>query len=331
MSGETAFVTGANGRIGLPVVRALVAGGWGVTGLARTEESARRVRALGARCLVGSLADEDVLVAGIRGATRVLHLAGGLRGPGRAETADAVNHQGARHLARALEKAGGTDLRALVFASTVAVYGDRSGLWIDEAMPPHPETAYGRSKVDAERVLEEAARKVGSGLQVARIAAVYGRGFPFLMDERMRAGTAWLPGEGRNFVPTMHVDDVVAALVLLASSPEARGVFHLADADPVPLGEFYRLVHTRAGGTPVRFWSTWVPSRVQFALAESNERIATRLGKCPRFTPDSLRLFTASARVKVKRLVEEVGFSHRYPSAREGVAAAFGEGEPRRS
>ena len=92
-SPPTAFVTGANGRVGIHLVRLLIAEGHDVVGLARSEDKARGVRDAGARCLVGDLDDADVLDEGLDGASIVYHLAGGMRGPGRI-TADHVNHQG---------------------------------------------------------------------------------------------------------------------------------------------------------------------------------------------------------------------------------------------
>jgi hypothetical protein len=69
------------------------------------------------------------------------------------------------------------------------------------------------------------------------------------------------------------------------------------------------MIATRAGGTPVRFWSTWVPSALQFGAAAINERLASRLGVKPRFTADNLRLFTASVRLRVERLEKELGYT----------------------
>ena len=71
------FVTGASGGIGSAVVPELIAAGHRVTGLARSEESARAITAMGAEPLPGSLADLDILRAGARAAEGVLNLAFG--------------------------------------------------------------------------------------------------------------------------------------------------------------------------------------------------------------------------------------------------------------
>lgn len=322
------FVTGAHGRVGSALVTELVRAGHAVTGLVRGAEQAARVEALGAATVTGRLSDPAALEAGLVGAELVFHLAGGLRGAG-ADTAERINLEGTRSLIAALgaTRSRRPPLRALVFTSTAAIYGDRSGLWVDETMMPYPQTAYGVSKLKAEKALFEAASSDAFPLRVARLAAVYGPGFPFLMADPIRAGKAWLPGEGRNYVSTIHVEDAVAGLLRLAQQDCPDGIYNLADPNPMTVAKFYAEVHRHVGGQPVRFWSTWVPSYVQQRLAARLEWISAALGRRPRVTPDALRLFTASSRLKVDRLDKELAFEWRFPDAVSGLAATFNRAE----
>lgn len=321
---ERVFVTGASGQIGLPLVRALRARGYEVTGLARDPARAEAVMAAGARLVRGGLEDPEALREGLDGASIVMHLAGGVRGPGR-QTADVINREGTERL---LAEAVGRPLRAFVLASTCAVYGDRSGLWVTEDYPPSPQTAYGESKVAAEEAVLAAFRSRGLPARIARIAATYGPGFRFMLADAMKAGRAWLPGEGANHVPVVHVDDVVEALVRIAEAAPDGSTWHVAGRSTPTLKEFYAAIHAKVGGKPVRFWSTWIPSVFQFGAARTNERWSTRLGRKPRLTEDNLRLYTASVRMKVDRLEKELDFTWRYPSHVEGIEASFG-GVPR--
>lgn len=311
------FVTGGNGRVGRHLVARLVELGHAVTCLVRSDAGEQLMREAGARPVRGALEDVPVVREAARGAEVVYHLAGGLRGPGR-RTPDLVNHQTTLRLIEAIG-----EVQTLLFTSSCAVYGDRSGLWVTEDLGPSPNTRYGRSKADAEAALLDAWRKRGLPVKIVRLAAVYGPGFPFLMDDRMRTGRAWLPGEGRNYVPTIHVDDAVSGIVRVAESGNAGEIYNLADRAPVTLGEFYRQVHEYVGGTPMRFWSTWIPSYVQTWAARYNERIQSRLGLRPRFTPDNLLLFRNSVRMKVERMEKELGFEWRYPETASGLAATF--------
>jgi nucleoside-diphosphate-sugar epimerase len=310
------FVTGGSGRVGQPLIRHLVDQDHTVVALARSDAAAAAVRAAGAHDVVrGDVLDADSMAPGVRGADWVLHLAGGVRGPGRT-TPDVLNRQGTEAL---LAACAGQPIAKLVLASSGAVYGDRSNLWIEEDFEPSPNTRYGRSKADAEQL----ALASGLPVVVARIAAVYGRDFPFGMVERMAQDKAWLPGEGRNHVPTVHIDDCVRALVHLAQVAPAGTIAHVADRTQPTLGDFYAAVNAAAGGTPVRFWSTYVPSYVQTWAAQQNERLQSRMGTTPRVTPDTLKLFTNSVRLRTEVLAD-LGFSWVYGDYGEGVRQAYG-------
>ncbi|MDP2310503.1 MAG: NAD(P)-dependent oxidoreductase [Pseudomonadota bacterium] len=315
---ETVLVTGGTGRIGAPLVRALLARGDTVAVL--TRDPGRATTIPGARLVKGTLFDPAALADALTGVTVVYHLAGGVRGAG-IDTADRLNREGTEALLAGVRAAQlapkAPPLRAFVYASSCAVYGDRSGLWVAEDYPPSPHTTYGAAKVAAEAAVTAA----GIPARIARIAAVYGPGFNFLLADKMRENKAWLPGEGRNIVPVVHVDDCVAALLRIGDS-DASGVFHVAGRTAPTLREFYTSVHAASGGAPVRFWSTWIPSALQLAVARANERIVAGLGRRPRFTEDNLRLYTASVRLRTERLEKELGFRWAFGDHKDGVRAA---------
>src|SRR3954447_22592745 len=68
------FVTGASGWIGSAVVPQLLSGGHTVVELARSEEAAERVAALGAEVLHGDLTDTGLLVDAAKNSDGVIHL-----------------------------------------------------------------------------------------------------------------------------------------------------------------------------------------------------------------------------------------------------------------
>ncbi len=320
--GGKVFVTGANGQLGIPLIRSLVADGYEVVGLARTPRRAARVEAAGATCLLGDVYDIDLLTEGCRGAAYVYHLAGAIRGRG-PETPDRINRMGTANLLAALERAG-TQPEAVLFASSCAVYGDRSGLWMEEDMRPSPMSRYGLSKADAENLLLEAHGERGLPLCIARIGVVYGPGFTVLLEDAIRRGRCWLPGEGQNLMPVIHVDDAIAALRAVAERGESGGVYHVSTWHPVQAREFYAAVAARVGGKPARFWSTYVPTFVQMHIADVFERGVARMGKRPLLSPDMLKLLTASVRMKPERLEKELDFTWRYPELEAGMDATYG-------
>ena len=314
------FVTGASGQIGVPLVCALVARGHSVVGLVHTPAKADSVRSAGAEVIEGALGDAAALAKGLAGATQVYHLAGGLRGPGK-ETADVLNREGTEALIAACR---GKKLDAFVFASTMAVYGDRSSMWIPEDYPVNPQTNYATSKAAAEAALLAAYQHDGLPVRIARVGAVYGPGVTFMAVDRLKAGKAWLPGEGKNHVPVVHVKDCVEALITIAERGAAGEVYHVAGKSTPMLKEFYAEVNKHVGGKAMRFWSTWVPSFFQFRGAALNEQICTVIGRKPRFTSDNLRLYVASIRLRTDRLEKELGFNWSFPDHKVGIADACG-------
>lgn len=307
---ETIFVTGASGRVGQPLVQALIAEGASVRVHARRAEAGSLLKGMGAEVFDGDLA--QLPERAFEGVSTLYHLAGGVRGKGQ-ETPDRIN----RALTEALLERVPSSV-SVVLASSGAVYGDRSNLWIEEDFEPSPNTRYGASKVASEKLV------LSRGGKVVRLAAVYGAGFPFLMDDRIRDGKAWLPGEGRNHIPTVHIVDAVRGFMAVAQRGQEQGIYHVADRSQPTTGAFFEAVHRQVGGTPVRFWSTYVPSYVQVYLAQQVERVASRTGQRPRLTPDALKLWTASVRLRTERLKDELGFSWRYADHERGIAACTG-------
>jgi nucleoside-diphosphate-sugar epimerase len=211
----------------------------------------------------------------------------------------------------------------VIYTSSCAIYGDRSGQWLDEDMPAYPNTRYGRSKQQAEEVLQQMSDQLKADIKIVRLAAVYGPGFPFMLEGLIRSGNAWLPGEGRNFVPTIHIDDAIEGLTRISQTDAPHQIYNLSDPEPVMLSEFYGIIARTLGSAPPRFWSTWIPSYVQHWLARNNERVQSKLPLKPKFTPDNLRLFTASSRLNIDRIEKELGMVWKYRSAKIGAEATI--------
>ncbi|RSO04196.1 non-ribosomal peptide synthetase/polyketide synthase [Streptomyces sp. WAC 06783] len=158
----TVLVTGATGGVGSFVLRELAARGIPVRALARPE-SAHLLAADGIEVAEGDLSDPDSLRAAAAGADAVIHAACTFTSP-------------EVDLAAMRAVLDGWRRGAFVFVSSVDAYGQPPVTDVTAETPPAgPFTAYGRAKLDCERMLLEAAGKGGrGGATVARVPIVWG-------------------------------------------------------------------------------------------------------------------------------------------------------------
>lgn len=123
------FVTGATGFIGGQVAARLLAQGHEVIALVRNPEKASHLAAMGARIQPGDLLDAERVVAGMRGADGIYHLAAWVQMGARDDRAYRVNVEGTRNVLTAMRDLG---IPKGVYTSSVAVYSDTDGELVDE-------------------------------------------------------------------------------------------------------------------------------------------------------------------------------------------------------
>ncbi|MDQ4067929.1 MAG: NAD(P)-dependent oxidoreductase [Actinomycetota bacterium] len=238
------LVTGGSGFIGRRLVEALVADGRKVRALVRSEAAARRVPE-GADVVMGDVGDVESLRRAAAGVDVVYHLAGGYRLEG--PELHATHVTGTANLLAALEP--GT---RMVYVSSTSVYGWDQAWPADHTSPPRPVGDYGRAKLAAETLVSG---WTGGATAIARPTITYGPGDEKGMLARavglMSRGLRWFPGDGRNHVHLVHVDDVVRGLRKLEDRGE--GVYVFAGPAPTPVGRIFKLVAEGAGLPPPRF------------------------------------------------------------------------------
>ena len=223
LAGRRVLVTGSGGWLGRFVVTALDGAGATVAGLDLTERGA------GPGGVVADLAAGPPELPGAFDA--VVHLAGLAHRVPRDDDESAlfhrVNTEGSRHLARALDAVGAPE--ALVFVSTVAVYGAESGEGIVEDRPREATDPYGESKRAAEDLLTDWGAAAGVKVAVVRPPLVAGPGAPGNLGDMiaaMRRRRYLSVAGGRARRSLVCADDLAAGIVAAAG---AEGAFHLTD------------------------------------------------------------------------------------------------------
>lgn len=200
-----------------------------------------------------------------------------------------------------LQHLGGTLQRLapswIGYLSTTGVYGDSGGAWVDEDSPTRP----GLPRSIARLACEQAWRQLGLPLQVFRLPAIYGPGRSPL--DNLRQGTARHIHKPGQMFSRIHVDDIVGALLHCLALPAAARpqTLILADRCPCPSSEMLGYA-AHLLGCPLP------PVQSYAAIA-------------PTLSPMARSFWSENRRASGRRLQEQLGYSLRYPTYREGLQA----------
>jgi UDP-glucose 4-epimerase len=251
------LVTGATGFVGRQIVSRLHEAGFDIRIASRLPQ-----RPAGADdCLVlpGADAPEEAFLALMRDVRHVVHCAA-LNNDRSAGEADlrTVNAVLTGRLARAA--ATRTDGRFIYLSSIRAVAGPDFSGTIDEATPPAPQCAYGRSKREGEiAMLEAFATAARADATALRLPPVYGEGMKGNLRGLMRLAATGLPlptGALRGVRSLISVDAVAGAVTHLLTRPmPPRPTYVLGDASPVTMSEIIAAFR-RGYGRPARLLPT---------------------------------------------------------------------------
>jgi uncharacterized protein (TIGR01777 family) len=297
-------VNGGSGLIGRRLVEELTAKGHEVRVLSRDPA---RVEGLPDGVEVESWNAESAsdLAPLLAGGDAVVHLAGANIGEGRwtERRKRLIVDSRVRSSAAVAEALAAADApRVLIQASAVGYYGARADEELTEEAPPGDDfLARTCREWEAASAPAEAA---GVRRVIARTGVVLtmeGGALPKMaLPFKLFAGGP--AGNGRQWMPWIHLEDEVAALVFLVENQTARGPFNLAAPQPATNRELSRALG-RALGRP-----SFMPAPA-FAL-----RIA--LGEMATLVLDGQRA--------VPRALLDLGFTFRYPRVEQALAAIFG-------
>jgi nucleoside-diphosphate-sugar epimerase len=204
--------------------------------------------------------------------------------------------------------AAAPSLKSIVYLSSVGVYGDHDGRWIDETTPPNPAHPRAARRIDAERAWLAAGEACGVPVAVIRIAGIYGPGVSAL--EAVKAGRAQRiikPGQVFNRIHVADLAQVIDKAVDLALTRGRGGIFNAADDEPAAPGDPVSFAASLLGVAP--------PDEIPFQEARQT------------MTPLAASFYGASRRVRNDRIKSVLGVSLRYPTYREGLRALAAPGK----
>ena len=189
------------------------------------------------------------------------------------------------------------DLAWVGYLSTVGVYGDRQGQWVDETAPARPTSERSLRRVLAEQAWLTFGAESGRRVEVFRLAGIYGPGRSVI--DNLRAGTARRivkPGQVFNRI---HVDDIARVLAAAIDTPAGHTLYNVADDEPAPPQDVVAYAAELLGIDP--------PPEIPIAQAG--------------LTGMSASFWAESKRISNARIKSALGVTLAYPTYREGLRA----------
>jgi len=303
MSERVVLVTGASGFVGSSLLASYPAERQRV-GLVRPGRAGTASGGLSFRTIDSW--SEESLTRAFAGVDAVVHAASVVHHPGATEAEYArFNVEGTRALLRACKAAG---VGRLVFISTIKVYGEepRAAI-IDESTPVVGDSPYARTKIEAERLVLEAASEGGLSAAVLRLCPVFGRGDKSNVQTMIRAVARRrfvLPGGGRNRKSIVHIS-TVTEVARAAVDSDVGGIFLVADAEAPTMRELTdTMARVLRAPRPLS-----VPAPLVHAALTALEAVFSLSGKTSPFTREQLRKLMEPTVCSPRRAQAELGAS----------------------
>ena len=273
------------------LARRLSANGWRISGSSTSNAGSARVQSLvwEAVRFDGTSSADEAMSKAIGDATHLVVSAA----PG--EAGDPVLRQLSALVADA------PHLAWIGYLSTVGVYGDHQGAWIDEDTPLKPTSVRSRQRVIAEQAWLAFAKSSGKRVQIFRLAGIYGPGRSAI--DNLQAGTARRIIKLDQVFNRIHVDDIAGVLAAAIAKPSAHhAIYNVTDDEPAPPQDVVAYA-AKLLGMPV-------PPDVPFAEAP--------------LSPMGLSFYGENKRVSNARVKSDLDFAFQYPTYREGMTAIAG-------
>jgi nucleoside-diphosphate-sugar epimerase len=299
--GMKIFIAGATGVLGRGLIRQFLERGHPVIGLARNRQGAQLIESLGGESRQADLFNVEQLARAAEGADVVIHAATSIPvksrvSPADFEMNDRIRREGTQALTTCAARVGA---QHYLQQSIVWLARPPDGSSFDESSKPEPD-AVTLSALDAENISLEAGARAGFKVSVLRCGTFYG---PDAAHTRffaagLRKRRLPIVGTGDAVLASLHVEDAASAFVAATEAGQG-GLWHVLDNQPATIKEFISYFAERLGAPPPRHVPVWLARLVAGSYAVS--------------------FFTQSTRTSNQRFRQDVGWSPRFPSYREGL------------
>ncbi len=191
----------------------------------------------------------------------------------------------------------------VIYISTTGVYGDCGGAWVGEASRCVPRTDRARRRVDAERRLRRFGRRCAVAVSILRAPGIYAA--DRLPLARLQRGEPVLLAEQDVHTHHIHADDLAQLACVAIFRGRPGRVYNAVDDTSMKMGDYFDFA--------ADFFGVPRPPRM------SREDIAATL------SPMALSFMSESRRLSNDRIRRELRVRLKYPTVREGFAAALND------
>ena len=301
---ERVLVTGASGLVGRALVAALVGRGYPVNALSRQK---RQAELPNVRFYQWDVPTGEIDSACLEGVGTIVHLAGENIAalPWSNNRKRAILESRTQSIALLYNVLGEQrnrqeGVRTVVSASATGYYNDRGDEWMSEDKAAAADFL-GQTCLEWERAVrrgeELGLRTVSlrSGVVLSGEGGVYDR-FAGLVKK----GLGVVPGKGTQWMPWIHIDDVVAMYIFALEHQGLRGVYNMAAPEQITFSTFVRTIASQYGR---RLWLPRVPDfLLKAVLGQMSE------------------MLLSSTRVAVDK-IRNAGFTFTYPNIKGAIEA----------
>ncbi|MEM2930232.1 MAG: NAD(P)-dependent oxidoreductase [Thermoproteota archaeon] len=309
------LVTGASGFLGGHLIEEMVSKGYDVIGMVRKSSNTSFLRSLGVKLRVGDLTIPESIKQATEDIDIVIHLAAYYTFFGKKEMYRKVNVDGTRLL---LEASLRNDVKRFVYCSSTEAIGPVKNPPAEEDSPPNPSYEYGRSKLEAEKIVRNYGDR-GVKYTILRPSGIYG---PRNVDDisywfitafaKNALPTRIIVGDGRNLIQFVHVKDAVQGFLLVLDKPEVseNQTYFISDDRAYTYLEVYEILSELCNRAPPRIHVPPILAKAFVAPVELFNRLRGRVV----FTwkTSTVNDLTSDRAYSIRKAVGELGFKPKY-------------------
>ena len=307
LKGVVCLVTGAGGFIGLQLCQALESNGAIVKRLLR-KHTDLKVKG----CFYCELGEQKIPVDAVRDVDIVFHLAGRAHslheGPDENDLYSKSNVKGTLDLLVACKN---QNIKKFIYFSSVKAMGEENESCLNETSESQPVTPYGRSKLEAERLVLSG--KYVPIATVLRLTMVYGVSDKGNLPKMIKAIS------NKRFPPypkvlnkrsMIHVDDIIQCAKLVAlSEKSAMNTYILNDGVEYSTRGIYEEI-LKCLGRKIPVWG--VPIFILYIVAATGNLIQLITGKYAPIDLERLKKLTGNSYYSSVKAVNELGFQPKH-------------------